>query len=382
MEIILNQYTRNQGWQQELDPKLDSGKTLVILFGTSEQEIIEPAMQDLQKVYPDSKTIGCSSAGEIYQQDICDETLSIALVHFDHTDLDQAIQQVEDNADSLQAGKKLAEKLDKPGLRAIFVLSDGLHVNGSALVEGLSSSLPEDVIITGGLAGDGDRFDHTWVYSGHELLENHVAAVGFYGDAFSISHGSRGGWDVLGPNREVTRARENVLYELDGQPALQLYKQYLGELAEGLPSTGLLFPLAIQNDEEIDGKTVRTILAVDEDEQSITFAGDIPEGAYVQLMHANFDRLIDGASKAAEQALGDISDDNPHLNIAISCVGRRLVLGQRAEEEIEATDDVFPQNTSQIGFYSYGEISPLASGRCDLHNQTMTLTLISEHGSA
>lgn len=149
-----------------------------------------------------------------------------------------------------------------------------------------------------------------------------------------------------------------------------------------MPSTGLLFPLAIQNDEEIDGKTVRTILAVDEDEQSITFAGDIPEGAYVQLMHANFDRLIDGASKAAEDALGDISEDSPHLNIAISCVGRRLVLGQRAEEEIEATDEVFPKNTRQIGFYSYGEISPLASGRCDLHNQTMTLTLISEHGSA
>ncbi len=334
MEIILNQYTRNQGWQQELDPKYDSGSTLVILFGTSEQGLIQPAMQDLQKAYPQSKTIGCSSAGEIYQQDICDETLSIALVHFDHTELDQAIQQVEDNADSLQAGRQLARKLDKPGLRAIFVLSDGLHVNGSALVEGLRTSLPKDVTITGGLAGDGDRFDHTWVYSGHKLLENHVAAVGFYGDAFTISHGSRGGWDVLGPNREVTRARDNVLFELDGQPALQLYKQYLGELAEGLPSTGLLFPLAIQNDEEIDGKTVRTILAVDEDEQSITFAGDIPEGAYVQLMHANFDRLIDGASKAAEDALGDISEDSPHLNIAISCVGRRLVLGSAQKRKL------------------------------------------------
>lgn len=382
MDVTLNQFTRQAGWQHELDPAQDTASSLIILFGTSDQSLIEPALQDLQRVYPQSKTIGCSSAGEIYQQDICDESLSIALINFEDTQIDQAIQQVQSNADSLLAGRQLAARLDKPGLKAVFVLSDGLHVNGSALVQGLSSSLPEHVVITGGLAGDGDRFAQTWVYCGHELLQSHVAAVGFYGDAISITHGSRGGWDVLGPNREVTRSQDNVLYELDGQPALQLYKKYLGELAEGLPSTGLLFPLAIQNDEEIDGKTVRTILAVDEDQQSITFAGDIPEGSYVQLMHANFDRLIDGASKAAEDALQNKPADSPHLNIAISCVGRRLVLGQRAEEEIEATDEALPENTRQIGFYSYGEISPLASGRCDLHNQTMTLTLISEQASA
>jgi hypothetical protein len=59
-------------------------------------------------------------------------------------------------------------------------------------------------------------------------------------------------------------------------------------------------------------------------------------------------------------------------------VGRRLVLGSRTEEEIEATLEVLPKGTQQIGFYSYGEISPYTAGTCDLHNQTMTLTTLSE----
>ena len=184
---------------------------------------------------------------------------------------------------------------------------------------------------------------------------------------------------MLGPEREVTRSDANVLYELDGQHALDLYKKYLGDRADGLPATGLLFPLAIRNEEEADGNTVRTILAVNEDDHSITFAGDIPQGSYVRLMRANFDRLIDGAADASADIDTASYSMGPILNVAISCVGRRLVLGPRTEEEIEAALDGLPEGTRQIGYYSYGEISPLASGRCDLHNQTMTLTTIWEN---
>jgi hypothetical protein len=206
------------------------------------------------------------------------------------------------------------------------------------------------------------------------MKSGRVCAVGFYGDRIGFGHGSRGGWDVLGPEREVTRANANVLYELDGQPALQLYKKYLGNRADGLPATGLLFPLAIINEQVADGDTVRTILAVNEEDQSITFAGDIPTGGFVRLMRANFDRVIEGASDAAADVNTNSYTSGPLLNVAISCVGRRLVLGPRTEEEIEATLEGLPEGASQIGYYSYGEISPLASGKCDLHNQSMTLT--------
>jgi hypothetical protein len=225
------------------------------------------------------------------------------------------------------------------------------------------------------LAGDGDRFEHTWVMVDGSPLEGRITAIGFYGDSVCFHHGSQGGWDIFGPERLITSSNGNVLYELDGRPALQLYKQYLGDLAEGLPATGLLFPLAIRQDPD-DRSLVRTILAVDEAEQSLTFAGDVPAGNRAQLMQANFDRLIGGAEQAAQQARN--GDFGPVLSIAISCVGRRLVLGDRTEEEVEATVAGLPPGSHQVGFYSYGEISPYSDGTCDLHNQTMTLTTISE----
>jgi hypothetical protein len=209
-------------------------------------------------------------------------------------------------------------------------------------------------------------------------MSNFVTAAGLYGDHVRVGHGSKGGWDQFGPERVVTRSKGNVLYELDHKPSLQLYKEYLGERASGLPATGLLFPLSIRVGATSDKRLVRTILAVDEDTQSLTFAGDIPEGAFAQLMHANFDRLIQGASDASSSVQSNVHGSSDTLAVAISCVGRRLVLGERAEEETEATLDALPPCTQQIGFYSYGELSPYATGRCDLHNQTMTLTTISE----
>jgi hypothetical protein len=247
-------------------------------------------------------------------------------------------------------------------------------------VRGLNAILPSSVVVTGGLAGDGDRFERTWVIRDGIPHSGFVSAIGFYGERLRIGYGSKGGWDIFGPERLVTRAERSILYELDGKPALELYKKYLGDRAAGLPATALLFPLALRADSSDEKRIVRTILAVDETTQSMTFAGDIPQGYLAQLMKANFDRLVDGAAGAAlmvrehqQEAPAD-----PVLAIAISCVGRRLVLGEHTEDELEATLDGLPEGTQQIGFYSYGEIAPYGTGHCDLHNQTMTLTTISE----
>jgi hypothetical protein len=276
------------------------------------------------------------------------------------------------------AGRHIAQQLNDSGLKGILVFSDGLRVNGSELVRGLNSEVSTSVVVTGGLAGDGDRFHRTWVLQDRRPQTGFVTAVGFYGDRIRIGHGTKGGWDRFGLERRVTRSKKNILFELDGRPALQLYKEYLGDRASGLPATGLLFPLALRTNDTDTKSLVRTILAVNEPEQSLTFAGDIPEGSLAQLMKANFDRLIQGASEAASFTKLSAGGCACTLAIAISCVGRRLVLGSRTEEEIEATLEVLPKGTQQIGFYSYGEISPYTAGTCDLHNQTMTLTTLSE----
>lgn len=369
-------YSPDTGWSVRDFPPLDSPDTLVLVFGAKRFLDDARALTELQRAYPRSHLIGCSTAGEIFGTQVSDDSLSVAVMRLEHGGVRTAARDVSSPETSFEVGADLGAELLQPELRGVFVLSDGLLVNGSELVRGFSSAIPDGIPLTGGLAGDGARFESTWIARSGKPRSGLVAAVGLYGDRVRIGHGSKAGWDIFGPERRVTRSKGNVLYELDGRPALALYKEYLGERAAGLPATGLLFPLALRKNAHETTPVVRTILAVDDAAQSMTFAGDIQQGHLAQLMRANFDRLVDGAHGAAEMiskgAEGDV------LAIAISCVGRRLVLGERIEEEVEATLDELPEGTQQIGFYSYGEISPYVDGGSDLHNQTMTLTTISE----
>ena len=377
MQLTLLRHDLDNGWAGKF-PEHDSPSTLVIVFGAPEYRDDKAALAELRAAFPTSVIIGCSTSGEIYETKIFDRSLAIAVARFERSTIRHITAPIANASASHEAGAALASALIADDLKGVFVLSDGLQVNGSELVRGFASKLPDDVVITGGLAGDGPRFEKTWIISEGELVSGSVTAVGLYGENLSIGHGSRGGWDPFGPRRQVTRAENNVLFELDGRPALDLYKEYLGDRAEGLPATGLLFPLALLS--ESQGQiVVRTILGIDEEQKSLTFAGDVPTGARVQLMKANFDRLIEGAEEAAEGAGVDMeTGEEDILTIAISCVGRRLVLSERTEEEVEATADILPDKSIQVGFYSYGEISPTSSGPCELHNQTMTLTTIRE----
>lgn len=378
MQLATFSFATGQGWSLGQFPALDSEQTLVMVFAAPEFIDDDAPIAQLAAAYPRSKLIGCSTAGEILGPSVNDRSLSVAVLRFEHSRVAIASREIRQASDSAQAGNALAAELNSEGLRSIFVLSDGLHINGSELVKGFGSALPPQVIVTGGLAGDGDRFQRTWVIRDGKPAGSAITAIGLYGDRLRVTHGSRGGWDSFGPERRITRSSGNILYELDGKPALTLYKEYLGERASGLPATGLLFPLSIRKDAQDNCQVVRTILGVDEASQSVIFAGDVPKGYLAQLMRANFDRLLHGASLAAEQARGASAGDTPTLAVAISCVGRRLVLGERIEEETESTLENLLPGTQQVGFYSYGEISPYTNGSCDLHNQTMTLTTFSE----
>ncbi|HLZ17996.1 MAG TPA: FIST N-terminal domain-containing protein, partial [Smithellaceae bacterium] len=329
-------------------------------------------------MYPGAHLFGCSTAGEICGTSVFDDTLVATAVHFEKTEISGAQLDLDGISSSFEAGRMLAQTIKQEDLCHVFVLSDGLSVNGSELVKGLASELPEDVTITGGLAGNGDRFEETYVFWDDLPARNTLAILGLSGRHLKVGYGSMGGWDPFGPERIITRSKENLLYELDGQSALEIYKKYLGEYAAELPAAGLLFPLSIRTKTGETG-IVRTILAVNEEEKSMTFAGDIPEGAYARFMKANFERLIDGANGAAVRSREGLGASAPELAILISCVGRKLVLKQRTEEEVEAVRDVLGGNPKLTGFYSYGEISPFMTGApCALHNQTMTITTFTE----
>ena len=369
-------------WSSDLPSALDSARTLVLAFGASEIADDPRPIASLARAFPHSVVVGCSSAGEVHGATVRDRSISVTVSRFDRSDLAFASIAVRGPSDSFAAGDALARKLlaARPALRAVMVFSEGLLVNGSELVRGLNGVLDPKIVVTGGLSADGSAFKRTWVSIGETVQSSVVVAIGLYGDSLMVGHGSKGGWDRFGPERVVTRSEGNVLYELDGKPALALYKEYLGDKAKDLPASGLLFPLAMRQSSKDEKFLVRTLLSVDHERQSMSFAGDVPKGYLAQLMRADFDKLIDGAASAGRTAAGaKVESPGDSLAIAISCVGRRLVLGERTDEEVEAVLETLPsRGTTLTGFYSYGEISPYGTGHCDLHNQTMTLTVIRE----
>jgi hypothetical protein len=378
MRIEQKIWSSANGRASSTPPTLGESASLVLLFGSTSILSKRDHFESIRKCYPKAHIFGCSTAGEIVGTEVLDDSLVVTAVAFEHTQLKGAQVKLAEAGDSYRAGERLALSLDPEGLVHVLVLSDGLKVNGSQLVEGLVKNLPPGVTATGGLSGDGSRFERTLVCLDGMPEEENIAVVGLYGNHLKVGYGSLGGWDSFGPERLVTRSKSNVLYELDGQSALELYKTYLGPSAADLPGSALLFPLSLRAE---DGGTgvVRTILGIDEEDQSMIFAGDIPEGSYARLMKANFERLIDGATGAARTSYEAIGSSSPDLAILISCVGRKLVLKQRIEEEVEGVRDVLGENTVLAGFYSYGEISPFTpSARCALHNQTMTITTLSE----
>jgi hypothetical protein len=367
------------GWQSSAATRTDA--QLVLYFGARDALATEGWYDDLRTKYPHAHLVGCTSGGQIQEAGISETGIAAVAVRFATARLRIATESVVDSSHSHAYGAALGRRLSAEDLVGVFVLSDGLHVNGSELVRGLLSSLGSAVRVSGGLAGDGARFTETQVGADTLPEPRTIAAIGFYGSTVRFSCGSGGGWDTFGVPRRVTRSAGNELFELDGKPALDLYERYLGEEAEGLPSTALLYPLKIWDPERPTHDVVRTVLAVNHETRSMIFAGDIPQGSKAQLMRGEFTRLAEGATEAASQAMGEQAQGGARggLALLVSCIGRRLLMGQRIEDEIQAVREVLPTDLPQLGFYSYGEIAPHGvSGVCELHNQTMTVTVISE----
>jgi hypothetical protein len=378
MKIEQNTWMQKTGWRPSAPGALGKSAQLVLVFGAKDILKQSPLPKELTSAYPDAHFVGCSTAGEICGTTVYDDSLTTVAVHFEKTTIRTYELEVNSAEDSFLAGERLAALVNPANLNHLFVLSKGVNVNGSKLVKGLEKNLRDNVIITGGLAGDDAKFQETLTFSDGVPKNNVVSAIAFYGHKLKVGYGSIGGWDPFGPERIITRSKGNILYELDGKNALEIYKQYLGEQAKGLPATGLMFPLGIRG-QETTTNLVRTLRTISEKKQSLTFAGDVPEGYHARMMKVNYERMIDAAAKAAKNCQDTIDSPKVELAILVSCAGRKWVLKQRIKEEIEAVREVFGKDTVLTGFYSYGEIAPVAGGtKCAFHNETMTITAFSE----
>ncbi|MFK7748367.1 MAG: FIST signal transduction protein [Kordia sp.] len=379
MKTVQLKKTKNSDWEY-LSENILLKKPLVLVFGNRYMLESETIFNEVKVLFPDGEFVFGSSAGDITSQYVDDEIITLTAIEFERSNFVIKTANVLDNdskINSFETGKNLIEQFDIKGLKHVFIVSEGSFINGSQLTLGMNSATENNLLITGALCGDAARFEKT-VASYNEIPKSgEIVAIGLYGETLDISFAINGGWTPFGPERIVTKSNENVLYELDNQPALDLYKKYLGEKSKELPAAALLYPLKVKSTNEKQS-IVRTILNINEEENSMILAGDILENSRVQLMMTNVDTIVDASEKAATQALA-LRKTAPELAILVSCIGRKLVLDQRVEEEVEEVIEVVGQNTTICGLYSYGEIAPFGGEKnCQLHNQTITITLISE----
>lgn len=366
--------------QEELAQLAAAQPQLVLAFGSTAQLCQPDLLPHLRQALPDAVLAGCSTAGEISNGGVSDNTLVLTALRFEAPAVQLAVTDLQEMTDSHAAGQRLAKALGGAPLHSILLFGQGVNINGSALLEGLRSGLSPEVRISGGLAGDGGAFSKTFTLSTHAVSSQQLVAVGFGHARTALSHGSLHGWQPFGPARKVTRSEANVLFELDGEPALEVYRRYLGEHAAGLPGTGLLFPFEMQASNQKGPALIRTILGINSEAGSLVLAGDITPGGHLRLMHASIDSLVNGAEAAAVSVCSSgraVAGDS--LALMVTCVGRKLVMGARVDEEVEVVADILGAACHRVGFYSYGEISPDIDGsNCALHNQTMTITHLCE----
>ena len=362
---------------------------LIVAFGSFEP-MHSVEFQNFAKKFGQIPVIGCSTAGEVSRKGFFENTIVINAIRFDRDGSAVRIAhytEEEAKIGNFESGAKLGRELNDKDLAGVMLLAPGVGANPPGIIHGLKSQLGSDAVVFGGLAGDGGQFKQTCVFYNGEFHDGGCVAVGFYGTDLSLKHSARGGWQAFGKIREITKAKDNFVLEIDGRPALDVYKEALGDHAKDLPKMGLSFPLSIVNNDGDEIGLMRAVLTVNEDEKSLVMAGDmVLEGretgkTLIRFARGTNSQLVTGAREAAAKL--KFNDDEDSFGFLISCVARKLVLGAAIDDEVEAVAEELEHCENFSGFYAYGEIGPFfEKNDCQLHNQTFTIALLSEKKAA
>ena len=329
----------------------------------------------LQKEFPKSVLFGCSTSAPLLEDDIYIGSMTGVAVKFDKTVIKATEVSCKERENSFQAGQEVARNLAGDNLKHVFVITDGMTVNGDTFAQGVNSQLPDTVCVSGGLASESVGFGETLTGVNRAPVSGNICALGFYGDHIEISTSAEGGWDKFGLERRITKSEGAFLYELDDKSALEIYKEYVGSDLSNLASHSLLFPLGLRQ-KDSDEVFVRTVDAIDQDTGALRFTGEVSEGHLAQFMKGDFKNLVAGAAQSAQEALKGLGG-RADLALAVSCFGRQLLMGEQISDELEVVKEVL-EDVPVVGFYSNGELSYSQQHKCVLHNETMTITLFRE----
>jgi hypothetical protein len=369
--------------------KLNGTTKILIVFGAMRFNHRE-LLAGIASVAVDIPMIGGTTAGEISSAGFSTGSVVIMALSNDDLEFVTGIGHNMSNDERACSVELVNDILGKTGFdpnASLLVFPNGMGGDGLKVLEGLQLSLGKDFEITGGYLGDDERFENTYqYYNGMVYKDAIVGLMVIKKSGYKTGIGVRSGFTSIGNSFFCTSSEGNIVKEFEHANALELYKDFLGEeRAERLPAVCLEYPFGIIDNNPSDSTEslfqLRCGLSVDHEKGTIALAASIPEGSEVTLTTASRGDIINGAREAAAQAKKSLGDATPMALIMFSCVGRKLVLGRRIQEEVDAVRECIGHDVPIIGFYTYGEIGPIDKTKPELssvkfHNETVVLWLL------
>lgn len=361
----------------DLLDRLGGAPDLVIMFSSARYDHAR-VLAGVYEQLPAVRVVGCSSYGEINSEEGLSGSVTAMGIVTEGREF--ATFTLPDIAgDSRAGGRALAEQVRQFAPDLLIVFPDGMRVNSTQFLLGLQDVLGDRFPIVGGVAADAGDFSRTYELFDRDVLCGGAVALAFKG--VRVVTAARSGWQPIGGTRTCTRIEDgNVLLELDGQPALDLYRSYLGYRAAEMPYVSVEYPIGmvggVPSTQRLpDGEILllRAIKGVDERRRAIIFGGDLPERAEVRMTRATTEDVIAGADAAGAQVLAALP--RPTLALVFDCMARKVVLGPRYKSELRATFARLGPNVPKIGFYTFGELSPV-QGTTMHHDETFTIALL------
>ena len=339
---------------------------------------LEDFLALLRATYPDIELIGCTTLAPMSSAaDFSEGSTTLTLFASDVVEFSAGLGRgVTDGVDhaAADAVNSASAKTDKKIALCIAMPSvEGL--DPTSVTDELGRVLGPDVPVWGGGAVPDLPISTPWVggvqFFGDEILTDSMPVLLLSGP-LKVSMGVDHGWQGVGREAVVTRAKGDRVYEIDDEPVVDFYRHYLGNTEPGIAN-----PLAVYDDDS-QRYFLRAPMAYDEEEGAATFLGSVPEGATVHISMASTDQILDGSDASLNEALRGYPESfQPEGALIASCAVRNFLLGTRTADELHRIRAGLGMDVPVAGFYAFGEISPLGENSSPkFHNETCVTVLL------
>ncbi|MEL6970108.1 MAG: FIST N-terminal domain-containing protein [Bacteroidota bacterium] len=325
----------------------------------------------------DIDLVGCTTAGEIVDTSLYENSLAVLLLEIDPAYYHIGTQPHQ-GKDVYQAaftlGQEATAQFEHP---AMIIFSGGLVVNAESIIDGLQAGAGKSLPMYGGLAGDDLVLDKTIAFSHGEVSDNCLVILSIDTDKVLLKGLAISGWEPIGGVNTITECEGNVIYSINGEPAFDVFSRYFGfsnsgDKADQLVTIQTNYPLQILRKEGYS--VLRSPILVDEDEKSITLAASVEKGEQFCFSTSPGFEVIEKTIDEFSQ----LQQGFPQADalVLFSCKGRHGAFGPMLEDEISG---IFEQwEKPMVGLLTYGEFGDNGKGRCEFHNETCSLVILKE----